>query len=183
MKEINQQKSIAVIGGGITGISAAIELANSGYFQVTLFEKENQIGGLCSHYRWKDSVCDRFYHVILRTDTNLLEFIKELGLESELFWRKARSGFYGGGKLVSMSSTADFIRFPFLSLWQKFRMGLGILYSARIKDPLKLDRIYAREWLTKIFGRKRRLESSIISPAISTRLVSSSSERLNGTIF
>jgi heterodisulfide reductase subunit A len=39
--------SVLVIGGGIAGIQASIDLANSGYF-VHLVEKEPAIGGVMS---------------------------------------------------------------------------------------------------------------------------------------
>jgi protoporphyrinogen oxidase len=164
----NQKETIAVVGGGMTGIAAALELAKSGLFKVTLFEKKDRLGGLSGYFQWENVTWDRFYHVILSADTVMLEFIKELGLEKELFWRETKSGFYGDGRLVSMSSTLDFIRFPFMTLWQKFRLALGILYSARIKDPAKLDRVYAREWLTKIFGR--RVYENIWEPLLKSKL-------------
>jgi len=162
------KETIAIVGGGMTGISAALELARSGRFDVTLFEKQDRLGGLSGYFEWEDVTWDRFYHVILSTDTVMLDFLKELGLESELFWQATKSGFYGDGRLVSMSSTLDFIRFPFMSLWQKFRLGLGILYSARIKDPAKLDRIYVREWLTRVFGR--RVYENIWDPLLRSKL-------------
>ncbi|MEW6326085.1 MAG: FAD-dependent oxidoreductase [Thermodesulfobacteriota bacterium] len=44
-EEIN--KKILVIGGGVTGMSAALDAANGGY-EVTLVEKENQLGGFAA---------------------------------------------------------------------------------------------------------------------------------------
>jgi len=167
-ENMNKLESVAVIGGGMTGIAAAYYLAKSSRFNITLFERESQLGGLSSYYQWQEIVWDRFYHVMLSTDLQLLEFIKELGLQDELFWSDTKSGFYGDGKLVSMSSTLDFLTFPFMSLWQKFRLGLGILYSARIKDPAKLDRIYVRQWLTKLFGR--RIYENIWDPLLRSKL-------------
>jgi len=167
-KDNPDMESIAIVGGGMTGIAAAIELAKSRRFQVTLFEKQNHLGGLSSYYQWRDVIWDRFYHVILSTDTVMLEFINELGLQDKLFWRDTKSGFYGKGRLVSFSSTLDFIKFPFMSLWQKFRMGLGILYSSRIKDPSKLDKIYVKQWLTKVFGR--RVYEQIWEPLLRSKL-------------
>jgi protoporphyrinogen oxidase len=168
MTTTNPQKSIAVIGGGMTGISAALELAKSGAFEVTLFEKNDKLGGLSGYYQWENVVWDRFYHVILSTDSRMLEFMHDLGLDHELFWRDTRSGFYGRGKLVSMSTALDFIRFPFMSLWQKLRMGLGILYSVRIKNPSRLDRLYVRVWLTRVFGR--RVYENIWEPLLRSKL-------------
>lgn len=40
----NSNKSIMVVGGGITGLTSAIEAANAGY-EVVLVEKESQLGG------------------------------------------------------------------------------------------------------------------------------------------
>jgi protoporphyrinogen oxidase len=168
MTPSNPKKTIAIVGGGITGISSALELAKSGAFEVTLFEKKDKLGGLSDYYQWENIVWDRFYHVILSTDSRLLEFVRDIGLEHELFWQDTRSGFYGKGKLVSMSTTLDFVRFPFMSLWQKFRMGMGILYSARIKDPSRLDRMYVRDWLTRVFGR--RVYENIWEPLLRSKL-------------
>jgi protoporphyrinogen oxidase len=162
------QKKIAVVGGGVTGIAAAMRLSQSKDFKVTLFEAAERLGGLSSFYQWEDVTWDRFYHVILSTDTVFLKLIHELGLEDRLFWRDTQSGFFGDNRLVSMSSTVDFLRFPFMSLWQKFRMGLGIIYCARIQNATKLDRIYAREWLTRIFGR--RVYESIWEPLLRSKL-------------
>jgi protoporphyrinogen oxidase len=161
-------ETIAVVGGGMTGIAAALGLAQSGRFDVTLLEKQERIGGLSGYFQWQDVIWDRFYHVMLSTDTVMLDFIRELGLAQELFWCGTKSGFYGDGRLVSMSSPLDFLRFPFMTLWQKFRLGLGILYSARIKDPGKLDRIYVREWLTRVFGR--RVYENIWDPLLRSKL-------------
>lgn len=44
-EEIN--KKILVLGGGVTGMTAALEAANTGY-EVTLVEKENQLGGFAA---------------------------------------------------------------------------------------------------------------------------------------
>ena len=165
---MDKKQSIAVVGGGMTGIAAALELAKSGKFDVTLFEQADHLGGMSDYYTWNDITWDRFYHVILSTDTLMIDFIKEIGLEDQLFWKETKSGFYGDGKLVSMSTMMDFLKFPFLSLWQKFRLGLGILYSSRINDPKNLEKIYVRQWLTKVFGR--RVYEKIWDPLLRSKL-------------
>jgi protoporphyrinogen oxidase len=164
----NKKISLAVIGGGISGIAAALELAKCGQFEITLFEKGDHLGGLSDYYQWNGMTCDRFYHVILSTDSEMLRLIRDLGIEDLLCWKDTKSGFYGEGRLVSMSTTLDFIRFPFLSLWQKLRLGCGILYSTRIKTSNRLDRIYAREWLTMVFGR--RVYERIWDPLLRSKL-------------
>ena len=44
-KKRSAQESLAIIGGGMMGIVAAVNLAKSGRFRVTLFEKEEKLGG------------------------------------------------------------------------------------------------------------------------------------------
>ena len=43
----NIQGSVAVLGGGIAGMQAALDLADSGYY-VYLMEKSSAIGGMMS---------------------------------------------------------------------------------------------------------------------------------------
>jgi protoporphyrinogen oxidase len=150
----DRETSVAIVGGGIMGLSIARELSSSGARNITVFEKADQLGGLSSSYRWGEAEWDRFYHVILSSDSDVLELISELGLSGRLFWKETQTGFYGQGRLVSMNGIKDFLAFPFLGLWQKLRLGVGILVSSRIGDIDKLDRIYVRQWLTHVFGRR-----------------------------
>ncbi len=171
MSHSDSPKRIAIIGAGMTGLSCALELAkksNGSATQITVFEKDEYLGGLSSAYSWEDVSWDRYYHVVLSTDAPLQEFLKEIGVVDQLFWRETKTGFYGKGKLVSFSSTWDFIKFPFISLWGKFRLGLGIIRSSRISDPAKLDKIFVREWLTTMFGR--RLYEQLWEPLLRSKL-------------
>jgi protoporphyrinogen oxidase len=147
-----RKKSFAVIGGGMMGIVAAIELARSGLFEVTLYEREKQLGGLSSYYEWEDIACDKFYHVVLSTDWHLLDFLKDLGLDGASFFRETRTGFFGNGRLVSLSSIRDFVDFPFLTIGQKIRLGAGLIYCVRLRRPPSPADLTAESWLTRVFG-------------------------------
>lgn len=168
LESTNEPMRIAVVGGGMMGIVTAMELVERSQARVTIFEKDRRLGGLSSPYTWNGLTCDRFYHVVLSTDSLLLGFLRSIGLDGEVYWRESKSGFYDDGRLVSMSSLGDFIAFPFLTLWQKFRLGLGIVVSIRIRDMAKLDRTYVREWLTRLFGR--RVYEKIWDPLLRSKL-------------
>jgi heterodisulfide reductase subunit A len=47
MANVKKNGSIIVAGGGITGMQAALDLANSGYY-VYLIEQSSSIGGMMS---------------------------------------------------------------------------------------------------------------------------------------
>ena len=144
---------VGILGGGITGLTAAFYLLRRGA-EVTVLERSTEAGGLASSFDFGPFSWDRFYHCILTSDRPLLQLISDLGLEPELRWTSTKTGFFSAGKLYSMSSTLDFLRFPPLTLWEKARLGAGILYASRIRDGQPLEAEFASEWLTRIFGRQ-----------------------------
>ena len=143
---------IAIIGGGWTGLVLAHRLSGKGH-ELHLIEKGEQLGGLATYHDYRDFFWDRFYHVILPMDRSLIEFIEEIGLGHEMRWRQTFTGVYVDKKFYSVSSTMEFLRFPPLSLFQKFRLGLTILLGSRIRDWKNLEKITAEDWLIKYSGR------------------------------
>src|SRR5215510_16252935 len=120
-----ERPHIGVLGGGITGLTAAFYLLRRGA-RVTLVESRPQLGGLATYFDFGPFKWDKFYHCILTSDAPLLQLINDLGLQDEMRWTETKVGFFAD-RLYSMSSTADFLRFPLLSMWEKFRLGLGVL--------------------------------------------------------
>jgi len=143
---------IGILGGGITGLTAAFYLLRAGH-RVTVLEGRSQVGGLATYFDFGSFHWDKFYHCILTSDRPLLQLIDDLGLTPEMRWTETKVGFYTGKGFYSMTTTMDFLRFPELSLWEKFRLGLGVLRASRIKDGKKLEAIPIAEWLIRIFGR------------------------------
>jgi protoporphyrinogen oxidase len=145
---------VGVIGGGMMGLATAFYLSNKG-IKVTVFEKKKEIGGLsCSEEILPGVHWDRFYHVILSTDKELLEFIKEIGLSVDVRFRETKTGFYTDGRLHSMSSTMEFLKFKPLSLIDKLRLGAGIFYASKLNNWKRLEKIYAKTWLIRVFGQR-----------------------------
>ena len=135
------------------GMTMALRLAQKGN-KVTIIECEPKLGGLTGDVNIDGVVWDRFYHVILMSDLNTRNIIKELALEDELNWVETKTGFYSGGKLYSMSNVFEFLKFPPINLIDKFRLGLTIVAASVIKDWKRMEHIPVEKWLTRWSGKR-----------------------------
>ncbi len=144
---------VAVVGGGILGLTLSHRLAALGH-KVDLIEAEPQFGGLATAHDYGPFVWDRFYHCILAQDASLIALLRELGLEGDLRWTRTGTGYYARGRFHAMSSNADLLRFPLLTLVDKARLAAAVVYATRLARPENLYRISAEEWLTRICGRR-----------------------------
>jgi len=143
----------AIIGGGMLGLTLAHRLRQQGK-GVTLIEAAPELGGLASTWNLDGLIWDRHYHVTLLSDTNLRAILKELHLDDEMEWVTTRTGCYAGGKLYSVSNSLEFLRFPPLSLIDKVRLALTILYGSRVTDWKRLEQIPVETWLTRLSGKR-----------------------------
>ncbi|TAM59850.1 NAD(P)/FAD-dependent oxidoreductase [bacterium] len=141
-----------VVGGGLLGMTLALRLAQHGR-QVTVWEGAPTLGGLAAPWHLGEVIWDRHYHVTLASDTCLRNLLRELGLERELTWVTTRTGFYAGGRMLSLSSLADYAAFPLLSPLEKVRLAATILIASRIRDARALERITAVDWLRRHSGQ------------------------------
>lgn len=142
---------VVVIGGGISGLASAHELARSGV-EVKLFESSDQLGGLGTFFRSGDQWVDRFYHCIMPSDEHLLGLIDEVGLADQMYWKPTKMGFVVGGHHYSFNTPLDLLRFQPLSLSQRVRMGVNSLRLRRLGMGKDLDHVTSREWLSEIYG-------------------------------
>ena len=148
----NVPTNVGIIGGGMLGMTLGLRLAQRGV-QVTIFEGAAAPGGLAAPARVGGYTWDRFYHVILLSDTELLGLLQEIGLSDRLRWGVTRTGVYGGGKHYSVSTTIEYLRFPLLSLVDKARLAATILHASGIVDGMPLESIPVSDWLIRWSGR------------------------------
>src|SRR5690348_18376121 len=100
-------RSVAILGGGITGLTAAFYLLQEGA-SVCVLEARPQVGGLATYFNFGPFFWDKFYHCILTSDLPLHQLIADLGLTDQLRWTETKVGFFHEGRLHSMSSTLEF---------------------------------------------------------------------------
>lgn len=146
-----QAEHFAIAGAGALGLTLALRLRQKGY-KVTLIETAPSIGGQLATWQLGDIVWDRHYHVIAPGDSRLRALLEELGIAHTLQMRPTRTGFFGGGRLYSLSSALEFLRFPLISLPQKFRLGLTILRAASLRNLAPYETQTSLQWLMRWSG-------------------------------
>ncbi len=144
---------VGIVGGGVAGLMAAWELARLG-FSVDLYEASGELGGLASAFDFDGTRIERFYHFICRPDQTLIESCGRLGLAERLRWRQTRTAFFYDGRLYPFGSSLDLARFTPLSLSDKIRFGINVLYSRRFTRWPVLEDRPAKEWLIERIGRR-----------------------------
>ncbi len=148
-----QKSSIGIIGGGLMGMTLARKYAADGHC-VTVIEHSDQSGGLATWYDFGGFNWDKFYHVILPSDRNLIGLLNDLDMSEDLQWHRTYTGFFVDQNLHSISSNVEFLKFPLLSLFSKIRLAFTMLYASRINSWQRLEKITCEQWLRKISGHE-----------------------------
>ncbi|HMP40689.1 MAG TPA: NAD(P)/FAD-dependent oxidoreductase [Roseiflexaceae bacterium] len=147
--------TIDIIGGGVLGLTLGYDLIKRGH-HVRIWERSTELGGLMGRTRFPELdglEVDRYYHAILSSDRTLMAMFEELGLMGDLRMTTTQMGFYHNSMSSPVSPPAVSLRFPPLSMVDRFRLGLTILQARRVKNWRDLEQIPVLEWLTRLGGR------------------------------
>lgn len=145
---------IAIIGAGITGLSAAYELSKKRH-KVTIFERSEVPGGLGTYIKVKNNYIERYYHHFFQSDNLIIELAKELKIDNKLKFYKAKTGVYCENRIYPFSTPFDLLRFSPLSFLDRIRCGLATGFLKFLPFSLyPLDKTPAEKWIKKYEGEK-----------------------------
>jgi protoporphyrinogen/coproporphyrinogen III oxidase len=117
--------SVAIIGGGITGLTAAFRLQQRGV-AVTVYEGGERVGGVIQSVRRDGFLAECGPNTILETSPKIPELVRDLGLEGRrMFSDPAAENRYlvRGGKMRKLpGSLSQFLATPLFSTSAKLRL-------------------------------------------------------------
>lgn len=143
---------IAILGGGYTGLTAALRLARQGH-DVTVFEAGPAIGGLAGDFTVEGKPLERAYHHLFRTDTSVIGLAKELGIGDKLLWHESKQALFYGGKLYPFAGPVDLLKFSPLPFLDRIRTGVVVLWlqiNGRWRGYVPVS---AMEWMRRWAGK------------------------------
>jgi oxygen-dependent protoporphyrinogen oxidase len=118
-------KPIAIIGGGITGLTAAFRLKQQN-LPVTVFEASERVGGVIQSVRQNGHLAEFGPNSILETSPLVAALVRDLGLESRRLYSDARAEkryiVRGGQPVLLPSSPWAFLTSPLFSPAAKLRL-------------------------------------------------------------
>jgi squalene-associated FAD-dependent desaturase len=151
-------RRVVVIGGGLAGITAAIQLRDAG-LDVTLLESRPRLGGAATSYPRAGLMIDNGQHVFLRCCTSYRELLSRLGMTGSVAIQNRFDVTVlspdGPARLrrSALPSPLHLARallgYRLLSVAERARVGRAAL-AFRLADPASpaLDREPLGDWLT-----------------------------------
>ncbi|MER6601888.1 NAD(P)/FAD-dependent oxidoreductase [Streptomyces parvus] len=152
--EADGMRDAVVVGGGFTGLTAALELAERGH-RVTIVEREAELGGLAGSFDVGNGRrIERFYHHWFGSDREMFDLCERLGVPDALEPHRTRTGMYYANSVYRLSRPLDLLRFAPLPLLDRLRLGILALRGRRVTDWRTLEHRTAEEWLISLGGRR-----------------------------
>jgi oxygen-dependent protoporphyrinogen oxidase len=147
-------KTVAIIGAGISGLTAAYRLHRE-KIPVTVYEAAPRVGGPIQSVRRDGYLAECGPNSILETSAQISDLVKDLGLESQRVYAnpeaKARFIVRDGKPAAAPTSAGSFLSTPLFSMGAKFRLaaepfiGRGVQEEERLGDFVR--RRLGREFL------------------------------------
>ena len=162
---------VVVLGGGFSGLSAALGLAD-GERSVLLLERQANLGGLARSFHLDGFSVEAFYHHYFTTDQEVVSLARRLGLEDHWKERQVTQGIYCSGRLLPFSTPLDLVRFdeiPFLE-----RIRLGLVTQKLWGNGSALGGVSVSDWVRQAIGEQA--ERNLFEPLIRAKFGISGSE-------
>ena len=96
---MREMKTVAIVGAGVAGMSAACALNDAG-FRVQLIERRGYLGGRAGSYLHPGvhEVIDNCQHVLFGCCTNLIAFYRRIGALGKVHWTRGMTMIEPGGR-------------------------------------------------------------------------------------
>jgi squalene-associated FAD-dependent desaturase len=157
------QRRVAVVGGGLAGLAAAVELQDAGW-HVALFERSRLLGGRATSFVAGGREVDNGQHLFLACFTEFLGFLRRLGLgrvvrlqdrfEVLVFSRRGAAGRLRAAALPApWHLAASFVRYRHLDWRAKWQVARAL---ARAREARTAPGSFA-DWLVRVGQREAAL--------------------------
>ena len=147
---------VAIIGGGFTGLAAAIELVDKGC-DVVVYEAGEKLGGLAGGFKpkgWKWSL-EKYYHHIFTNDREIIEVASWVGWPAYFLSPVTKT--WKEGVMAELDSPLALLRYGQLSVWGRLRMAVGLAVLKLVMWPrlgVWFERLLVVEALPLLVGRE-----------------------------
>lgn len=150
---LKMKKKIVILGGGLSGLSAADKLLDSKN-DILILEKAPFLGGLASSFQMEGEEIPKFNHHIVKSNKITLEYLNRYNLMGNNIWKRINLAIAYDGRVYNINNPLKFIKFKYLNFYEKIRFGLFGIYCISIMNPDKLpDTLDAQTWLKKYVGK------------------------------
>jgi len=142
-----------ILGAGAVGLTLGLRLAVNGD-HVTIVERELQPGGLAAGFHVGDTVLDKFYHHLFRTDTAIIALLKDIGLEHDLVWRTPITSTLVNGVPHQLDSPTALLQFTPLPVIDRLRMGAALAALKYWPNYHTFEKTTAAAWMRRWMGSR-----------------------------
>lgn len=139
-----RQYDAAIIGGGLSGLTASIYLARAGR-SVILLEKANQLGGRAITVQKSGALLNMGVHALYRDGAGEA-ILRELGVEPKGAYPSASAGAMWNNRVYTMpSKPLQLIASRLFSFSEKMELTRIMLKLGKI-DPNRIGKMSLKEW-------------------------------------
>ncbi len=161
------RKTVAILGGGVAGIAAALPLADAG-FAVQIFEKRPLLGGRASSFldHQTGERVDECQHGTMRCCTNLDNLLTRLGVQDQILYLDTLEFLDGDGKRAvirgcglpaPLHTSLSFLTFASLGLRDKLAIGRGMLAILRSRPGPEWEALDIATWFQRTGQTERAI--------------------------
>jgi len=147
---------IAIIGTGFGALAAAFDLSKTKGRQIELIDERSVAGGLAAGFKkenW-DWPLEEHYHHSFTTDKALQQFLLELDLRDQLFYKKAKSSTLYNGQIYQIDSASSLLKFKEISFFSRLRTGIVLAFLKILPNGTFLEKIKASRFLPLTMGQE-----------------------------
>lgn len=142
---MKRQPRVAVVGAGLAGLTAGLELAKRGW-RVDIYERSRLLGGKATSFEVDGHEVDCGQHVVLACCTATLDLVEELGLRESLYVQprfeatvlsrtRPPARLRASALPAPMHLMTGFARYPHLKTVDRFLIGRALVAARYDRHP------------------------------------------------